>query len=88
MRSPLHSKFFVPLLTGLLFLLLFPVLDIFTHPFSVMHGQYIPLVIRLSDFYWRTWVLGTALFGVPLLLVHFWCLRSRVASDCFVRSCS
>jgi len=53
----------------LLFLFLLAVLDIFTHPASVMYGHYVPLVIRLSDFYWHTPVLATALLGVPFVLI-------------------
>jgi len=52
-----------------LFLFLLPVLDIFTHPVSVMYGHYVPLVIRLSDFYWHTPVLATALLGGPVVLI-------------------
>jgi hypothetical protein len=69
MRSLLCSKFFAPTLSAMLFILFFPLLDTFTHPFSVLHGDYIPLVIRLSELYWDTAVLRIAVFGIPLLLL-------------------
>ena len=71
----------------LLFVLLFPVLDLFTHPTSVMFGHYVPLVIRLSDFYGNTPFLGASLIAVPLLLIallllmqwrHFGLVRSSL----------
>jgi hypothetical protein len=65
----LRSKALPPAASGVLFVLLFPVLDIFTHPVSVMHGHYVPLIIRLSDFYWHTPILSIALAGTPILLV-------------------
>jgi hypothetical protein len=69
MRAIFRLRFLAPLLSALLFLLLFPVLDIFTHPVSVLYGSYIPLVIRLSDIYWDTSLLSIAVLGTPLLLV-------------------
>jgi hypothetical protein len=51
------------------FVSLVPVLDFFVHPFSVMHGQYVPLVIRLSDVYWKTGLLSVSGIAVPLLLL-------------------
>lgn len=64
----LRSKVLPPAASGVLFLLLFPVLDVFTHPVSVMYGHYVPLIIRLSDFYWRTPILSIAFIGTPVLL--------------------
>ena len=69
MATLLSSKFLTLSLSAVLFVLLFPVLDFFTHPISVMYGEYVPLVITLSDFYWQTPVLAIAMIGAPVLLV-------------------
>jgi hypothetical protein len=63
-----RSNSLAPAMSALLFVLLLPVLDIFTHPVSVMYGHYVPLIIRLSDLYWHTPILSAAFLGVPLLL--------------------
>jgi len=52
-----------------LFVSLVPVLDFFVHPFSVMYGRYVPLVIRLSDLYWNTGFLSVSGIAVPVLLL-------------------
>ena len=74
-------------MSALLFVLLLPVLDIFTHPFSVMYGLYVPLIVRLSDLYWHTPVFSIAFVGAPLLLAavllllqcrHFGVFRSTL----------
>ena len=69
MKKTLVRIKWLPLsVSAFLFVLLFPVLDLFTHPFSVMYGHYVPLVERLSGFYWHTPFLDASLIGVPLLL--------------------
>ncbi len=65
--------FSLSLASIVLFLLSLPILDVFTHPFSVLYGKdYTPLVIRLSDIYWL-WhsgvIIRVSLFGLPLLLI-------------------
>src|SRR5436309_2725483 len=57
---------------ALFFFLLFPLLDLLTHPFSVLHStNYVPLVIRLSDLYfWQNGlIIRVSLIGLPLLLI-------------------
>ena len=54
----------------MLFLLFFPALNLFTHPFSVLHGtDYTPLVLRLDDLYLKTGLLIISLLATPVLLV-------------------
>ncbi len=55
---------------ALLFVFLFPVLHLLTHPFSVLYGtDYTPLVLRLDDFYWETGLVTISLISTPLLLI-------------------
>ena len=68
MRSRFDSNAVVGLVSVWLFVSLVPVLDLFVHPFSVMFGQYVPLVIRLSDLYWNSGFLSASGISVPLLL--------------------
>jgi hypothetical protein len=51
------------------FVSLVPVLDFFIHPVSVMYGHYVPLVVRLSDLYWKTGFLSVSGITVPPLLL-------------------
>src|SRR4051812_9905040 len=52
-----------------LFVSLVPVLDFFVYPGSVMYGPYVPLVVRLSDLYWKTGFLSVSAIAVPPLLL-------------------
>src|SRR5947208_1104077 len=69
-RFRFRSQRGVPLI--LLFFLLFLLLDLFTHPISVLSStDYVPLVIRISDVYfWQNGlIMRLSEFGVPLLLI-------------------
>src|SRR5438093_786265 len=70
MKMPVRTKLFLSLDVILLFLVLFPVLDLFTHPISVLFGSdYEPLVIRLWDLYVHTGLLAPSLLATPVLLI-------------------
>jgi hypothetical protein len=77
-QSALNRTSLLISVSVLLFVSCFPVLDILTHPVSVMHGfDYLPLVLRLSDFYWETPFFGASLIAFPLLLLLLAFLTQR-----------
>jgi hypothetical protein len=77
-QSALNRTSLLAWVSVLLFVSCFPLLDILTHPVSVMYGlDYLPLVLRLSDFYWRTPFFGASLIAFPLLLLLLAFLTQR-----------
>jgi len=62
----------------LFFFSLFPVLDILTHPVSVLFGDdYTPWLIWLGEVYWDTDILQIASISVPLMLLTITILMQR-----------
>jgi hypothetical protein len=76
-RAHIDSNVVVSFVSMCFFVSLGPVLDFFVHPASVMYGQYVPLVIRLSDLYWKTGFLSVSGITVPLLFLALTLLTHR-----------
>jgi hypothetical protein len=76
-RAQIDSNVVVSFVSICFFVSLVPVLDFFVHPGSVMYGQYVPLVIRLSDLYWKTGFLSVSGITVPLLFLALTLLTHR-----------
>jgi hypothetical protein len=86
-RAQIDSNAFVGFVSVCFFVSLVPVLDFFVHPGSVMYGEYVPLLIRLSALYWQTGFLSVSGVAVPLLLLALTLLTHRRRFG-FVRSLS
>jgi hypothetical protein len=68
-KTTLFGNTTLALVSVLFFATLIPILDFFVHPFSVIYGDYFPLIVRLSDVYWTTGFLSVSSIAVPLLLL-------------------
>ena len=68
-KTALHGNTLLALASIFLFVSLVPVVDFFVHPVSVMYGEYVPLIVRLSDLYWTSGFLSVSSIAVPILLL-------------------
>ncbi len=76
-----RGKMVIGALMCTLFVVLFPVLNFFTHPISVMNGGYEPLLLRLDDLYGKTNLLPIGFVMIPPLLITIaWILEKRRCS--------